>query len=377
MIEKPQAKHPRKPAAGSGTRIESWLLVGLAAFLQACSHSPAKILPQPDRAQTSDMTPRQEPLCKKGNPESYEVFGVRYHPMKSGIGYRERGTASWYGPTFHGRNTSCGTVYNMYEMTAAHKLLPIPTYVAVTNLDNGRKVIVKVNDRGPFHGDRVIDLSYAAALKLGIVQQGTGRVEVEALDASAPLPADETQTAQTRTDAATVPSATTATVFNAGSSAHGPAPVNTHLTTLAADRLAGEVQEIPPERNPLEATQRFDEQPERGPQLALRASDRGVQILPATASTPVALPVSQPLPPPDAVSQGQFLQVGAFAERQNAERLKAQLTAVVQEKIAIQRGLDGKGGLYRVHIGPLSEASTGRVRATLMRLALPSQLIVN
>lgn len=135
-----------------------------------------------DKRKIEDATPRVEPKSRGGNPESYSVFGKRYKVMKSAKGFKERGDASWYGTKFHGRLTSNGERYDMYKMTAAHKNLPLPTYVQVTNLDNGKKVVVRVNDRGPFHKGRVIDLSYAAATKLGILKKGTGRVEVEAID---------------------------------------------------------------------------------------------------------------------------------------------------------------------------------------------------
>ena len=128
-----------------------------------------------------DAVPRATQPSRYGNPSSYVVFGKRYHVMPSGKGYKERGIASWYGKKFHGRRTSSGDPYDMHGMTAAHKTLPLPTYVRVTNLKNKRQVILKVNDRGPFHDNRIIDLSHTAAVKLGIKPTGTGWVEVEAL----------------------------------------------------------------------------------------------------------------------------------------------------------------------------------------------------
>ena len=130
----------------------------------------------------TDQVPRVEPLSKYGNPSSYVVFGKTYHTLPSSKGFVQRGIASWYGKKFHGRRTSSGETYDMYGMTAAHTQLPLPTYVQVTNLKNGKQVVLRVNDRGPFHGNRVIDLSYTAAIKLGIVKEGTGLVEVRALD---------------------------------------------------------------------------------------------------------------------------------------------------------------------------------------------------
>ncbi|MCG8325298.1 MAG: septal ring lytic transglycosylase RlpA family protein [Thiotrichales bacterium] len=138
----------------------------------------------PDVSSVPDAVPRDEPKSKYGNPESYEVFGKRYYVMDSSAGYKQRGIASWYGTKFHGRRTSSGETYDMYKMTAAHKTLPLPTYVEVTNLDNGRRIIVRVNDRGPFHDGRIIDLSYTAATKLDIVKKGTGNVEVRALSSN-------------------------------------------------------------------------------------------------------------------------------------------------------------------------------------------------
>ena len=126
--------------------------------------------------------PKREPKSRYGNPKSYVVFGKRYYVMDSGKGYIEKGIASWYGTKFHGRRTSSGETYDMYAMTAAHKSLPLPTYVKVTNLSNDKFIVVKVNDRGPFHENRIIDLSYTAAIKLDIIQKGTGLVEVKAID---------------------------------------------------------------------------------------------------------------------------------------------------------------------------------------------------
>jgi len=135
----------------------------------------------PNISSISNAVPRDEPRSKYGNPASYVVFGKRYYTLKSNQGFQQKGIASWYGTKFHGKRTSSGEPYDMYAMTAAHKTLPLPSYVEVTSLDNGRKVIVKVNDRGPFHGGRIIDLSYSAATKLGIIGKGTGNVEVKAI----------------------------------------------------------------------------------------------------------------------------------------------------------------------------------------------------
>lgn len=137
----------------------------------------------PDSA--GDALPRVEPRARNGNPPFYDVFGKRYYVLSSSVGYWERGVASWYGPGFHKVRTSTGEVYDMYAMTAAHKTLPLPAYVRVSNLQNGRSVVVRVNDRGPFVGNRIIDLSYTAASRLGMLHNGTAMVEVRAVDPAA------------------------------------------------------------------------------------------------------------------------------------------------------------------------------------------------
>jgi rare lipoprotein A len=128
----------------------------------------------------ADARPRSEPLNAGAN-SPYSVLGRKYVPYQSLTPYRQRGIASWYGRKFHGKRTSSGERYDMYAMTAAHKTLPIPSYARVTNLANGRSVVVRVNDRGPFHAERLIDLSYAAAYRLGFTSAGSARVEVEAV----------------------------------------------------------------------------------------------------------------------------------------------------------------------------------------------------
>ena len=126
--------------------------------------------------------PRPEPRARYGNHSPYTVNGKTFHVRDSARGYRERGRASWYGSKFHGRTTSSGEPFDMYKVSAAHKTLPLPSWVEVTNLDNGRKLIVRVNDRGPFKAGRIIDLSYAAAVKLDVLDAGTAPVEVRAID---------------------------------------------------------------------------------------------------------------------------------------------------------------------------------------------------
>ncbi|MDH3976870.1 MAG: septal ring lytic transglycosylase RlpA family protein [Gammaproteobacteria bacterium] len=158
-------------------RLTPLLVLITAIALSGCSNATRW-----DDADSSAATQSSQKRSKRGNPAFYEVFGERYYVMNSSAGYEERGVASWYGKKFHGRSTSNGEKYNMYAMTAAHKTLPLPTRVKVTNLKNGRTIVVRVNDRGPFVDNRIIDLSYAAAQKLDMITDGTAMVKVVALD---------------------------------------------------------------------------------------------------------------------------------------------------------------------------------------------------
>lgn len=181
----------------------------LALLLGACSSGPYtssnsgynnpgsdRYAQQQDSAPTSpqdisqlvEPVPKAEPKSRYGNPASYKVNGKTYYVLDSAKGYDKTGMASWYGEKFHGYRTSSGEPYDMYKFTAANKVLPLPTYVRVTNLDNNKSVIVRVNDRGPFHAGRIIDLSWAAAKKLDIAAKGTGRVRVQAI-----IPSDNPQ----------------------------------------------------------------------------------------------------------------------------------------------------------------------------------------
>jgi rare lipoprotein A len=257
--------HKTTPACWQ--RDAAWFLTAL--ILAACtSNAPVVNWPNspPQGGNIADVVPKVEPKSRYGNPPFYIVAGKRYNVLPSSAGFIERGIASWYGPDFHGKRASSGETYDMYAMTAAHPSLPLPTYVQVTNLKNGRKAIVKVNDRGPFHDGRVIDLSYTAAWKLGILQRGTGLVEVRALDPNHPQ---------------TLPSA--------------------------------------PAKKPVQ----------------------------------VAVP-------------GLFVQVGAFSNVRNAQRMRAQLLLSQLGKIHIQPGADARSPLYRVRIGPLS--SVGAADLTAHRL---------
>ncbi len=173
------------------------LLILTIISLSACVTAPSRYqqsvdsTPEPleNIAQLPMLTPEREPLSRRGNASEYEVWGKTYYVQKGIEQYSEEGIASWYGQKFHGHETSNGEIFDVYQFTAAHKTLPLPSYVKVTNLRNQRSLIVRVNDRGPFHGDRLIDLSYAAAVKLGFQRHGTANVKIELL--AAPLMPDD------------------------------------------------------------------------------------------------------------------------------------------------------------------------------------------
>jgi rare lipoprotein A len=161
------------------------VFIPLVFLLSSCSHVARKDGPPNfyvDETKVKNAVPKVEPLSKCGNMASYRVFGKRYYTLRTSRNYDQIGVASWYGTQFHRHSTSSGEPYNMLAMTAAHKTLPLPTYVEVTNLQNNRTIIVKVNDRGPFEANRLIDLSYVAAKKLGMLGHGTTRVRVKAIN---------------------------------------------------------------------------------------------------------------------------------------------------------------------------------------------------
>jgi rare lipoprotein A len=263
------------------------LLISAAVLLAACSSAPQQAgqkspssYPEPNKgryAQQKDSIPLRfptademidpepvvEPLSRGGN-KAYNIYGVDYYPTTTITEYSETGTASWYGNKFHGHNTSNGEVYDVFSMSAAHKTLPLPSYVRVTNLDNFRSAVVRVNDRGPFHNGRVIDLSYSAAYKLGIYQTGTGRVKVELLASPAmqnmssfatPIAQEPMIPYEPLTETMTPPSARPATPVTAPVSLPPPAATNQNtsqgcfIQLIASgdrakiDRLGNELQQ--------------------------------------------------------------------------------------------------------------------------------------
>lgn len=195
-------------------------LVLLCMLSSACTHLVQEQDSGPKKPLAVDHipepTPRYEPRTAAGNFSPYTVLGKTYHVLADPSAYSERGYASWYGNKFHGKRTSNGELYDMYAMTAAHKTLPIPSYVRVHNLDNGRSVIVRVNDRGPFHEGRIIDLSYTAARKLGLAQAGTAPVRVDYIDPKTYQAAKEKKNTRSSSDRAGQARAPTPVKYDGG-----------------------------------------------------------------------------------------------------------------------------------------------------------------
>ncbi|HXH02324.1 MAG TPA: septal ring lytic transglycosylase RlpA family protein [Candidatus Competibacteraceae bacterium] len=364
------------------------LLPLLALGLAACSSTRVS----DPTAGGGELVPRKEPPSATGNPDSYVALGQRYFIARSSEGYKERGAASWYGPDFHGKKTSSGTPYNMHGISAAHKSLPIPTYVRVTNLENGRSLVVRVDDRGPFKDGRIIDLSYGAAQKLGVIGKGTAPVEVEALppyqylpgsgpgetyfaslermrgrgyagnerlaERAAPLPPAAPLLARRDAPAALpLPAQPSAQPAPLPTPAARPAP-----TPVLASRT--EPLTVPP----LTLT------------AAAGAGTSPAQPLPAQPLTPVAAaqppgPMALPMTPRLALASSQplsiapvadaslYLQVAAFNQRQNAEQLRQQLS----HQLGRNSSIASAGNLHRVRIGPLHDRD--EVERLALRLA--------
>lgn len=347
-------------------RSFAWLaLAGLAAatLVASCSRAPSRYSQTddgspPERIDLSsipDAVPKTEPLSKYGNPESYEIDGRRYYTLASSKGYKARGTASWYGTKFHGYRTSSGDIYDMYQMTAAHKTLPLPTYARVTNLDNGRSVIVKINDRGPFHSDRLIDLSYAAAAKLGLLHNGTGRVEVEALDAR-PEPPPQTQVAAAipaskpkfAGDTAPTANATTATPAPKGAVKNGPSraqPANAAAAGAAAAKASA--------GSATNAT--------KPAQTAAASAAKP----PAGSATGAAKPA--PTATASAKNRALYVQAGSFKDRANAQRLQDSLTSSRFEGVSISEGTSNQRTVYRVRIGPVADVQAAESLSRMLQ----------
>jgi rare lipoprotein A len=285
--------------------------------------------PPPNLEQVSDAVPKLEPLAR-GAMRPYAVMGQSYTPMTQLAPYKARGIASWYGRRYHGQPTSSGEIYDMYAMTAAHTLLPIPSFARVTNLANNKSVVVRINDRGPFHSDRLIDLSYTAAYKLGVLGGGKAIVEVETIIPDAGMPTTPTL-ATAPASAPTTPSPSTAT------------PLATPAVPIATP--------LPAE--PATPT--------------VNAAENPPQIVTAEIPTPVVAVTTE--------QKGLFLQLGAFGSQGNAESYLARLRTQV-DWLAPALHVYPKDGLYRVHAGPYASQADARATADRLSQALGIKAVV-
>lgn len=266
-----------------------------------------------------DAVPRNEPFSRYGNKD-YTVFGKRYRVMDSNAGFEQRGLASWYGTKYHGRKTSSGEVYDMYTMTAAHPSLPLPTYAEVTNLKTGKRIVVKINDRGPFHGDRVLDLSYAAAGKLGILRDGVAPVHFRAIDAS-----------------------------------YQPAEA-------PARRYA---EEAP--RSPVELAS--------APAHSTRSSRAPAPVESLTRpSAPTLVASSDP-----EIARNYVLQVGSFDNPDNAHGLSSSLAQKLGQTVQVRAAVDQSNTpVFQVQIGPLDREQAKSTTTRLAQLGYTdARLIIN
>jgi rare lipoprotein A len=384
---------------------------GLVAFLSGCSTTGGSVKSQGQSnwADIPDAVPRVEPKSGLGNPESYVVFGKRYHTLSSSEGYEAEGVASWYGPKFDRRPTSSGETYDMYAMTAAHKTLPLPTYVRVTNLDNGRTAVVKVNDRGPFYGHRLIDLSYAAARKLGIVATGTAPVDVRAIDPAhfhsqenfvvsrdhKPAQGGESPTGGPLTPAVVAAAQTHSEALGVSegtAKARGHAPLTVaqqehhpNYQNQVARREAKSSPDVVPQgpKAELRIATANDTSTARSGKAAHRAEH---EVAHARAKPATMVASSKPEPRLAAASRrgvlsassrAVYLQVGAFGRRSNAEHLRERLLGHVSEHVLVSMTDKGDKPLYKVHIGPLySREKAQRVSRQLLALGLHESQVV-
>nr|WP_227869264.1 septal ring lytic transglycosylase RlpA family protein [Nitrosospira lacus] len=288
--------------------------------------------PPADLASILDAVPRHEPL-RQANMRPYVALGKSYTPMTTLESYRERGVASWYGRRYHGQKTASGEVYDMYTMTAAHTTLPLPSYARVTNIQNGKSVIVRVNDRGPFHSDRLIDLSYTAAHKLGVLDGGSAWVEVESI-----LPGTG---ASMQVAAAPALVANSVPIFNPAP-ASTPAPASSPSAAASREKTAQRPVGVEPQNE--EAKPDLIEAA-YSPTLPSGASVRDV----ADAQVPTG-------------TSGVYLQLGAFSAYDNADNFLAHMRSELPSLTPIL-GIVSKDGLFKVHAGPYPDHAVARQAA--------------
>ena len=358
----------------------------------------------PDYLPNVDAIPEPEvvdlPRSPVGNRSPYQVLGKSYRVLDDHSEFSETGTASYYGAKFHGRLTSNREVYDMYAFTAAHKSLPLPSFARVTNLDTGKSVVVRVNDRGPFHEGRVVDLSYAAAVKIGIHPAGTGRVEVRALSPGENARNDYDAVASAPPAAAPVPATATASVTPAATASGAGSAMDAIVEALPiASAQAGERPAPVPQgdasngrfnmyqNGKVMTADDFDAWlASRGIKLE---NGRQVPLHPQPAATPAAVPaaaptavaaVATPTPAPvrtaAAALGGVTLQVAAFGARANAERALATLRGAGIAAAQLQDGTAAGKPVWRLRVGPVEAAQVAEVSSRVAGLGFGAPTVV-
>jgi rare lipoprotein A (peptidoglycan hydrolase) len=369
----------------------------------------------PDFSKIPEPVPKNEPRSLYGNKSPYTVLGQTYNVLPTPKGYVERGIASFYGNKFHGYKTSNLEEYDMYQFSAAHKTLPLPSYARVTNLENGKSVIVRINDRGPFHENRIIDLSFAAAVKIGVWPSGTGLVEVRAIDPSdpasvsappfvqttpkpAPVTAPPPPVRSARTPsppaARTAPTAAAVAAGAALAAAPRPAPTSTTSTPVAV----GNPEDDGPVPGMTNASVADALPPSAGGQggaamsssarsPALAATANGAPVATRAPSADIAAPVGTSIPvakapqtaagapsAPAAVpgKPSIYLQVGAFSDLANANRVADQLNRAGVGPVSVIEATVGGRNVRKVRVGPLADVDTAdRITDQIAGMGLP------
>jgi len=357
---------PSRPSPG-GPKVSSW----------PDRDGPEAVVPS-DLQKVPDAAPKLESIRKGGPNKPYEVLGERYEPIADDKPLVQKGLASWYGRKFHGKPTSSGEIYNMYAMTAAHATIPIPSYARVRNPKNGREIIVRINDRGPFHKGRIIDLSYTAALKLDVLN-GVAPVEIERItyedirtgawtrdrDTLSPDPkvAPDTPVFAAATPSGAPDLTTTAQlrppVTPVAAQVPLPAPVSvpptaaTTATTAAARMTPIPITALPP-----------------GSDLPPPGQSKADAMATATAGAIAAADSQAPVPTIKlAAAQGFWLQFGAFSRLEGAEQLREQFTRGMEELAPMLTIFKDKN-LHRLQAGPFASREDARAAADRVRTAM-------
>jgi rare lipoprotein A len=297
-----------------------------------------------------DAVPKVEPLHRYAN-RPYIALGKTYRPMTVVGNYKERGIASWYGKKFNGERTSSGEIYDMYAMTAAHPTLPLPSYARVTNLSNHKSVIVRVNDRGPFMDDRIIDLSYTAAYKLGIIGDGSAEVEVESINPNVMVKTITASTVQSKPLETPAPA-------GAAVPAAGVAAAEAAAVKPASDAPVAAAPPAPPANA-----------------VATPVAVSAAPAKPDSSNTAGTVPVADAVSSDTAV----YLQLGAFSSQAGAEAYLDKMRSKLGDtgKKQLKLTTNNKDGLVRVHIGPYANQNEARSSAESMESKLGFKPMVN